>query len=92
MSTYRGPADYLIESGQKFQCTADLTSASPDDWGGTLTFDDVTLVHLLQRNPDGHLIIGIQSGEVSRRGTPNWSPTKGGPYIVDVFGSGVAPF
>ncbi|WP_327270202.1 hypothetical protein OG233_27745 [Streptomyces sp. NBC_01218] len=92
MTTYRGPAVFLAESGQRFDADANLTSTTPDDWGGTLTFHDSTMVQALLKSPDGHVLIGGQSGEVSRRGAPTWSPTTGDPFVIDVFGAGLAPF
>lgn len=92
MTTYKGPATYLVEDGRKFDAEADLTEHSPGDWRGTLTFHDVSLIPTLLTLPDGHIVIGNQSGEVIRQSAAGWSPTAGGPLVTRVLGSGPAPF
>jgi hypothetical protein len=92
MNNYKGKAVLLAEDGRKFDADANLTKDPSDDWRGTLTFHDATLVRALLNITDGHVLVDGNPGEFVRTNTSDWTANPAGPFTIHILGSGPAPF
>lgn len=95
MSTYRGEASLILDTGRELTVTADLTQTvqgGRTDWGGTLTVPDqskpIEMVNLQQ----GTLRTEHGEGQFVRPDIADWLDSPAGQFRIRILGNGNAPF
>ena len=95
MSTYRGEASLILDTGRELTVAAELSQTAQDgltDWGGTLAVPDqskpIEMVNLQQ----GTLRTEHGEGQFVRPDISDWLDSPVGQFRIRILGNGDAPF
>lgn len=95
MSTYRGEASLILDSGRELTVTADLAKAAIAgriDWDGTLSVPAQSQPIELTNLEGGSLRTEHGEGKFVRTDISDWLDSPAGQFRIRIEGNGDAPF